>query len=124
MKDVKSYARKITTRLTQEDVDYINQFGADHQVSAFRTSTRMLIELSEQNLERLPVGGTIRLVKGEKVEYAFKLSLWVSNETARLIDRMAEFHDVPRQEVTRFLIRLAQYNMQILNDHTTYFIIR
>jgi hypothetical protein len=46
------YAKKITLRLTQDDVDFINRFADEHEVSQ-QNATRMLLYLSRCNIEIL-----------------------------------------------------------------------
>lgn len=122
-KERKYYAKKITTRLTQEDVDFINAFARGKEVE-FRPATRMLMELSRRSLECLTDGTEAVLVRGVKVPYVNKLTLWVTSETAELIDRLAEQHVVPKQEASRFLIRLAELHPDVLMERTNFFIIR
>lgn len=48
----KPYAKKITIRLMQEDVDFINQIADEHGISQ-QNATRMLLYMSRCNMEML-----------------------------------------------------------------------
>lgn len=117
------YAKKITVRLTQEDVDFVENFTKEHDVS-FKTAIRMLIELSQRNLDLLKARANVSIIRGIKVQYVNKLMLWIPQDSSDLIDNIARKNDVPKQEASRFLIRLAEYNMDVLNDCTNFFIVK
>lgn len=117
------YAKKITVRLTQEDVDFVENFAKEHEVS-FKPAVRILLELSRQYLDMLKARANVSIARGIKVPYVNKLMLWVSQDSSDLIDSLARKNDVPKQEASRFLIRLAEYNMDILKDCTNFFIVK
>lgn len=117
------YAKKITVRLTQEDVDFAESFAKEHQVS-FKSAIRLLIELSQYNLDLLKARANVSIIRGIKIPYVNKLMLWVSQDSSDLIDNLARKNDVPKQEASRFLIRLAEFNIDILKERTNFFIVK
>ena len=118
------YAKKITIRLTQQDVDFIEGYAKIFGVS-FKQSVRIILAYSQSNLDSiLNDKCDIRIIRGQKIPYVLKLMLWVPQDISDYIDSIAEKNDVPNQEASRFLIRLAEYDKDKLHGRTNFFIVK
>lgn len=116
-------SQTMTVRLMREEVDFIDGFAADHELTR-NNALRLLIFLAKSHADRLQSGYCFILQqKRARPQFAKKTTIKVMPEELEYINRFAEKNHLSQQHTLRFLLYILRTELRQFVGDTNVFIV-
>lgn len=116
-------SQTMTVRLTQEEVDFIDGFAADHELTR-NNALRLLVFLAKSHADQLQSGYCLILQqKRARPQFAKKTTVKVMPEELEYINRFAEENHLSQQHTLRFFLYILRTELKQFIGNTNVFIV-